>query len=669
MSSDLTNIDLPEDESEQNTVQDHHLNPTERSDDDLNLNTVAEGDFTSRATSDHEITLKNSVVGDNELHRTIADQKTLAEDNLTPRATSDHEITLKNSVVGDNVLHRTIADQKTLAEDNLTLRATSDHEITLNTVVSDNESPKTTSDQKTIADTTLGTHSKSRTSTETSSRFRILRSHAKGGLGKVSVALDLQLNREVALKEILERFEADPTARERFVLEAEITGGLEHPGIVPVYALGQGQHGNPYYAMRFIKGDSLKRSIDDFHQKDKQKALSPGERQLALRQLLGRFTDVCNAMEYAHSRGVLHRDLKPANVMVGKYGETLVVDWGLAKAVGKAEVGADSPLRPTSALSGSIQTLQGSALGTPAYMSPEQAAGLLENLGPATDIYSLGATLYHILCGRPPFERDNLTETLRKVRTGEFPRPRELLSDIPRGLEAICLKGMALRPEDRYSTANLMADDIEHWLADEPISAAQDTFSERLSRWARKNKGLVQAGSVSLALIALISSIAYGIVSFANHRLNNANKTISQQNEQITSKNDELKTTNTNLDAARTEALQKRDEAIKQRSIARELVREASRSDFATAQERLSEGKWREAMAYLGRSLRYDQENTNARDSLWLTLRYGVRDARTLPVHLLQHEQAVLSASFSADGTRIVTASRDKTSVLTVRSC
>ncbi|MEI8020595.1 MAG: serine/threonine-protein kinase [Schlesneria sp.] len=498
MSSDSTKIDLSEDEGELNTVRDTHINPKDTSDNDHSLKTVPEGSLTPRATSDHEITLKTEVC-ENQSLRTASDEKTLVENNLTPQVGSDHG-------------------------------------VSPNTIVIDQESPKPILDPKNVEETIVGTHSTTSTSVETSNRFRILRSHAKGGLGKVSVALDLQLNREVALKEILEHFEDDPTARERFVLEAEITGGLEHPGIVPVYALGQGQHGNPYYAMRFIKGDSLKRSIDDFHKKDKQKALSPGERQLALRQLLGRFTDVCNAMEYAHSRGVLHRDLKPANVMVGKYGETLVVDWGLAKAVGKAEVGADSPLRPTSALSGSIQTLQGSALGTPAYMSPEQAAGLLDNLGPATDIYSLGATLYHILCGRPPFERDNLTETLRKVRTGEFPRPRELRNDIPRGLEAICLKGMALRPEDRYSTANLMADDIEHWLADEPISAAQDTFSERLSRWARKNKGLVQAGSVSLALIALISSIAYGIVSLANHRLNNANKTISQQNEQITSK-------------------------------------------------------------------------------------------------------------------------------------
>ncbi|MSR58165.1 MAG: serine/threonine protein kinase [Planctomycetaceae bacterium] len=221
-------------------------------------------------------------------------------------------------------------------------------------------------------------------------RFRILRPHAKGGLGQVSVALDQDLNREVALKEIQPQHADNIVARERFIVEAEITGGLEHPGIVPVYALGQGPDGRPFYAMRFVKGDSLKQALEDFHKPDNPNRADPGTRQLALRQLLGRFIDVCNAIEYAHSRGVLHRDLKPGNIMVGKYGETLVVDWGLTKSVGKKElVSEEATLRPSSAVSSSAQTRPGSAIGTPAYMSPEQAAGKLEELGPASDVYSL----------------------------------------------------------------------------------------------------------------------------------------------------------------------------------------------------------------------------------------------------------------------------------------
>ena len=202
-------------------------------------------------------------------------------------------------------------------------------------------------------------------------RFRILRPHAQGGLGAVFVALDGELNREVALKQILERHGDDLISRQRFIAEAEITGGLEHPGVVPVYGLGTDSVGRPYYAMRFIKGDSLKEAIAHFHE-DGSSRTDPGRRSIDLRKLLRRFTDVCDAVDYAHSRGVIHRDIKPANIIVGKHGETLVVDWGLAKAVGRADPSTgEQTLAPSS--SGSSETVPGSAMGTPAYMSPEQA--------------------------------------------------------------------------------------------------------------------------------------------------------------------------------------------------------------------------------------------------------------------------------------------------------
>jgi len=226
------------------------------------------------------------------------------------------------------------------------------------------------------------------TPTSSGLRFRILRQHAKGGLGQVYVAHDEELHREVALKEIQERHADHPESRTRFLLEAEITGGLEHPGIVPVYGLGQYADGRPFYAMRFIKGDSLKDAIERYHRRG---AGSPpetsGDRTLEFRKLLGRFIDVCNAIAYAHSRGVLHRDLKPGNIMLGKYGETLVVDWGLAKTVGRPEAAStahEHTLRP-SAGSGSAETQAGKAIGTPQFMSPEQAAGRLDLLGPASD--------------------------------------------------------------------------------------------------------------------------------------------------------------------------------------------------------------------------------------------------------------------------------------------
>src|SRR5262245_23062779 len=176
------------------------------------------------------------------------------------------------------------------------------------------------------------------TATSDGQRFRVLRPHAQGGLGAVFVALDQELHREVALKQIMEKHADDPVSRRRFLLEAEVTGGLEHPGIVPDYGLGTHADGRPYYAMRLIKGDSLKEAIAAYHV-DEGLRRQPGRRSLELRKLLRRFLDVCNAIEFAHSRGVLHRDLKPSNVILGKHGETLVVDWGLAKVLDHAELG------------------------------------------------------------------------------------------------------------------------------------------------------------------------------------------------------------------------------------------------------------------------------------------------------------------------------------------
>jgi len=236
----------------------------------------------------------------------------------------------------------------------------------------------------------------------------------------------------VALKEIQSKYADDASSRARFLLEAEVTGGLEHPGIVPVYGLGQYADGRPFYAMRFIKGDSLKDAIARFHGSDWRHR--DGERTVAFRELLGRFVDVCNAIAYAHSRQVLHRDLKPGNIMLGKYGETLVVDWGLTKPLDRPEDVQEldeQPLQPSSG-SNSDRTIPGMALGTPQYMSPEQAAGRLDLMGPASDVYSLGATLYCLLTGRPPFTAADTGQVLRQVQQGDFPRPRQVSRDVPR---------------------------------------------------------------------------------------------------------------------------------------------------------------------------------------------------------------------------------------------
>ncbi len=365
-------------------------------------------------------------------------------------------------------------------------------------------------------------------STGDGQRFHVLRPHARGGLGEVSVALDAELNREVALKQMLDSHANDPASRRRFVLEAEITGGLEHPGIVPVYGLGTYAAGRPYYAMRFIRGDSLKEAIETFHA-DEDLKRDTGRRVLELHKLLRRFVDICNAIDYAHARGVLHRDIKPGNVIVGRHGETLVVDWGLAKVTGLSDPSAgERTLMPDSAGSRS-ETLPGSVMGTPAYMSPEQSEGDLDRLGPRSDVYSLGATLYCLLTGRPPFE-GNVIDVLRRVRQGDFPPPREHEPTLDRALEAVCLKAMTLKPEDRYPSAKALSEEVERWMADEPVSAWAEPLGRRLRRWGRRHRTGVTAGAVAVLLALAGSAAVLAVQTKANRNLTAANRRESQAN-------------------------------------------------------------------------------------------------------------------------------------------
>jgi WD40 repeat protein/tRNA A-37 threonylcarbamoyl transferase component Bud32 len=364
------------------------------------------------------------------------------------------------------------------------------------------------------ASTTLAT--RVGTSTSSGTRFRILRLHDRGGLGEVYVARDDELNRDVALKAIRGRFADHPIHRARFEFEAEITGSLEHPAIVPVYGLGHYEDGRPFYAMRFIRGDSLNHAIERFHAAESP-GRDAGERVLELRKLLARFLDVCDALEYAHSRGVLHRDLKPANIMLGKYGETLVVDWGLAKALDHPELSADSPeplLQPKSG-GGLAPTVPGTAVGTPAYMSPEQAAGRLDELGRASDVYGLGATLYHVLTGRAPVTDLSQADILGKVIAGDIPRPRAIQPRASPALEAICLKAIALVPEARYGSPRALAEDIEHWLADEPVSAYAEPWIGRFGRWARRHRPLVTGGAALLLTAVVALAIGTALVEKA----------------------------------------------------------------------------------------------------------------------------------------------------------
>ncbi len=261
-------------------------------------------------------------------------------------------------------------------------------------------------------------------------RFTILGPHAEGGLGRIHRARDEQLGRTVALKDVRPERVDDPAVRQRFINEAEITGQLEHPGVVPIYALEYDAAGRPVYAMRFIQGRTISNAIETHHCRPTA---------LGLRELLQRFISVCQTVAYAHSKGVIHRDLKPDNIMLGDYGETLVVDWGLAKRLGRGgddsfdvdstqeprlesttETGAALDQTMLAPAHGSERlTVAGTVMGTPAYMAPEQACG--EELSPAADVYSLGAVLFCILTGKVPFQGTSALEVLKKVSDGELP--------------------------------------------------------------------------------------------------------------------------------------------------------------------------------------------------------------------------------------------------------
>jgi tetratricopeptide (TPR) repeat protein len=288
--------------------------------------------------------------------------------------------------------------------------------------------------------------------------------------------------------------------------------------------------------MRFIKGDNLKEAIRRFHEAEKP-GRDPGERSLALRDLLRRFVDVCNAVAYAHSRGVLHRDLKPGNIMLGKYGETLIVDWGLAKPVGRSEqtrTTEESTLQPSSA-SDWAATVMGTVIGTPSYMSPEQAAGRLDLLGPASDIYSLGATLYALLTGTAPFEESDKVELLQQVQRDAWLPPRLVKPNIPPALDAICRKAMALQPQDRYASALGLAADVEHWLADEPVTAYREPWSTRTGRWLRRHRPLV-AGAAALLLAAVPFSVVIAVQAEIDKLEIAKQKNFAQANEKAANK-------------------------------------------------------------------------------------------------------------------------------------
>lgn len=295
-------------------------------------------------------------------------------------------------------------------------------------------------------------------------RYTLGKLHAAGGIGEIWKARDADLNREVAIKRLQLEKSNSNVHKVRFLREARITGQLDHPGVVPIYELClDEENGQPYYSMRFLSGTTLTEAVAKYHV---GRRLSGGDSQTFL-ELLSAFCIVCSTVAYAHSKGIVHRDLKCENVILGDYGEVVVIDWGLAKEVGSYDSQlAESDQSAELANSDPAATLEGHILGTPAYMAPEQAAGRLDMIGPATDIYGLCAIFYEILSGQPPFRGSSVLDILAKVQHERPARPSDIVPGVPVALEEICLKGLAKDPAERHPSADRLAKAVQAWVSD-----------------------------------------------------------------------------------------------------------------------------------------------------------------------------------------------------------
>ena len=321
--------------------------------------------------------------------------------------------------------------------------------------------------------------------------FELLGEIARGGMGVVYKARQMGLNRLVALKMILAGQLASEAEVKRFHTEAEAAAHLDHPNIVGIYEVGvhEGQH---YFSMQYIQGRSLAQLEREGHWRAR-----------AGKEAARLVAKVARAVQYAHERGILHRDLKPSNILVDADEEPHVLDFGLAR-----RIGADSSL-----------TLEGAVLGTPSFMAPEQAAGKTKELGPAADIYGLGAILYFLLTGRAPFVAGSPLDTLVQVLEGEVIVPRVIAPQVARDLERICLRCLEKSPERRYPTAAALADDLERFLRDEPVQARPPGLRPLLLHWMRRQPALVSR-LVGLGICLVIAQATFHYhptVSLAQH--------------------------------------------------------------------------------------------------------------------------------------------------------
>ena len=338
-------------------------------------------------------------------------------------------------------------------------------------------------------------------------RYQVSGELGRGGMGLVLVGHDRTMRREVAIKVMRHPGKVRREHTARFLEEAQIQGQLDHPNICPIHELGMDAEGRPYFTMKRVQGRPLSEILES----------SPANDPAQLTRHLRLFMKVCDGIAFAHSRGVIHRDLKPANIMVGEFGEVLVMDWGLARVMSRDE---DHPRPMVTTMrqeEPSLQSMEGEILGTPSYMAPEQANGELSLIGPATDTYALGGVLYRILVGRAPHQGDSTADSLESAREGrlpEFPTPAAEIASFCRELQPVILKTLNKEPIDRYSSVSALQRDISAFLDGRPLSVGSYTIMQRARKWVRRHR--YACGAAALVLLAGLGT--FGVVAWNAQR-------------------------------------------------------------------------------------------------------------------------------------------------------